>query len=114
MDIVLEAVLPNGYREVVGSFVADSPPRQGEIVCLHLHRGYVSRDETEYKSAQHIVNFLVKGVTYVAHNTEITEDWMVGVVHSRNVSNYAVIDVVATNDEARDYLARLADQREYP
>ncbi len=101
MKIRLQATLPNGSTEEVGSYISECRPAINEHILLHLHAGInASTNEPVYTE----VRFLVTDVLHVAFNNKQTEAW----IHPWNDREGSIIATVEANDRhAEAYLLRL-------
>ncbi len=99
MNIYLDAILPGGTRTEIGLYASPAVPSVGECISLQLHRGGPCPHAA-------VVLFRVVEVCHEAKNLMQREKWMS--IPARDFESSCVtIQVIADDDAAREYLARL-------
>lgn len=106
MHIELHAFV-QGKDVAVAQYISPVVPQKGETIHLRLHPGYQTMP-SETLAQEHTGTFLVSNITYEVFNIEQTEPWFEPWA-AHKVSDYVIIEVIATNDGARDYMQRLAN-----
>lgn len=91
----------------ISNYLSPVVPRKNETIHLRLHAGYSAIKPGEQARA-HSASFYVRDIEYIVFNLYPSEQWFTPWPEGK-ISDYVVIDVGPTNDEARDYIQRLAE-----
>lgn len=106
MHIELHAIVL-GNDVTIAQYLSPVVPQQRETIHLRIHPGYQTMPSEEL-AREHTGTFLVNNITYEVFNLEQTEPWFEPWA-AHKVSDYVIIEVIATNDNAREYVQRLAN-----